>query len=132
MSRIEISMKHRLVVLSLCYCCMNWSAMANAKNVVPTERKQQVISNVDTSLEGTQKYVLRVTGTPFYMTNIQLRLDLLRYSEEWSMDLCEKLVAQVAADGFNTVSVPVHWYEVEPKKGPVRLDYPGQLSEAGE
>lgn len=116
MSRIEISMKHRLVVLSLCYCCMNWSAMANAKNVVPTERKQQVISNVDTSLEGTQKYVLRVTGTPFYMTNIQLRLDLLRYSEEWSMDLCEKLVAQVAADGFNTVSVPVHWYEVEPKK----------------
>lgn len=116
MSRIEISMKHRLVVLSLCYCCMNWSAMANAKNVVPTERKQQVISNVDTSLEGTQKYVLRVTGTPFYMTNIQLRMDLLRYSEEWSMDLCEKLVAQVAADGFNTVSVPVHWYEVEPKK----------------
>ena len=92
--------------------------MANAKNVVPTERKQQVISNVDTSLEGTQKYVLRVTGTPFYMTNIQLRLDLLRYSEEWSMDLCEKLVAQVAADGFNTVSVPVHWYEVEPKKDP--------------
>lgn len=92
MSRIEISMKHRLVVLSLCYCCMNWSAMANAKNVVPTERKQQVISNVDTSLEGTQKYVLRVTGTPFYMTNIQLRLDLLRYSEEWSMDLCENLL----------------------------------------
>ena len=58
MSRIEISMKHRLVVLSLCYCCMNWSAMANAKNVVPTERKQQVISNVDTSLEGTQKYAV--------------------------------------------------------------------------
>lgn len=55
MSRIEISMKHRLVVLSLCYCCMNWSAMANAKNVVPTERKQQVISNVDTSLEGTSE-----------------------------------------------------------------------------
>lgn len=51
------------------------------------------------------------------MTNIQVRLDLLRYSEGWDMELCDKLMAQIAADGFNTVSVPVHWYEVEPEKG---------------
>ena len=66
---------------------MNWSAMANAKNVVPTERKQQVISNVDTSLEGTQKYVLRVTGTPFYMTNI---LDKELFNEPLTMVLNKK------------------------------------------
>lgn len=109
-------MNVRLVVLSLCCCCLNWPAMANAKNAVSVTKKQQVISEVDTSLEGSQKYVLRVGGNPYYMTNVQVRLDLLRYSEEWSMDLCEKLIAQIAADGFNTISVPVHWVEVEPEK----------------
>ena len=108
-------MNVRLVVLSLC-CCLNWPAMANAKNAVSVAKKQQVISEVDTSLEGSQKYVLRVGGKPYYMTNVQVRLDLLRYSEEWSMELCEKLIAQIAADGFNTISVPVHWVEVEPER----------------
>lgn len=82
-------MNVRLVVLSLC-CCLNWPAMANAKNAVSVAKKQQVISEVDTSLEGSQKYVLRVGGKPYYMTNVQVRLDLLRYSEEWSMELCER------------------------------------------
>ena len=54
-------MNVRLVVLSLC-CCLNWPAMANAKNAVSVAKKQQVISEVDTSLEGSQKYVLRVGG----------------------------------------------------------------------
>lgn len=108
-------MNVRLVVLSLC-CCLNWPAMANAKNAVSVAKKQQVISEVDTSLEGSQKYVLRVGGKPYYMTNVQVRLDLLRYSEEWSMELCEKLIAQIAADGFNTISVPVQWVEVEPER----------------
>jgi hypothetical protein len=71
---------------------------------------------VDTSLDGSQKYVLRVDGKPFYMTNIQIRLDLLRYSEKWNDTAREALVAQAAADGFNTVSIPVHWYEVEREK----------------
>ena len=90
--------------------------MAYSSDYQMKSGKSQPISWVDTSLEGTQKYVLRVNGTPFYMTNIQVRLDLLRYSEGWSMELCEKLIAQIASDGFNTVSVPIHWYEVEPKK----------------
>jgi hypothetical protein len=36
---------------------------------------KNVVSYVDTSLEGSQKYVLRVDGKPFYMTNIQTRED---------------------------------------------------------
>ena len=76
----------------------------------------QVISYVDTSLDGSQKYVLRVDGKPFYMTNIQVRLDLMRHSEKWPAETREAIIAQAASDGFNTVSIPIHWYEVEPVK----------------
>lgn len=110
-------MKKNKCISLLLSCCLAWLATASAKESTPAEKRQQLVSNVDTSLEGAQKYVLRVKGMPFYMTNIQVRLDLLRYSEGWDMELCDKLMAQIAADGFNTVSVPVHWYEVEPEKG---------------
>lgn len=76
----------------------------------------EVISYVDTSLKDSQKYFLCVGGKPFYMTNVQVRLDLLRYAEGWNAKAMEALMAQVAADGFNTVSIPIHWYEVERDK----------------
>ena len=79
-------------------------------------KNQQIISYVDTSLDGSQKYVLRVDGQPYYMTNIQVRLDLMRHSEKWPAQTREAIVAQAAADGFNTLSIPIHWYEVEPDK----------------
>jgi len=74
------------------------------------------ISYCDTSLSSAQKYVLKVDGKPYYGTNIQIRLDKLRYY--WSFDATarEAVIAQAAADGFNTVSIPIHWYEVEPDK----------------
>lgn len=77
---------------------------------------QQVISYVDTSLTNSEKFVLKVDEKPFYMTNIQIRLEKLRY--QWGFDKAarEAIVAQAAKDGFNTVSIPIHWYEVEPEK----------------
>ncbi|MGK9118269.1 DUF4978 domain-containing protein [Olivibacter jilunii] len=78
--------------------------------------KPRMVSYVDHSLDNSQKYVLYVDGKPFYMINTQVRFDLLRYSEKWSAKAREALVAQAAADGFNTLSIPVHWYEVEPEK----------------
>lgn len=107
--------KYRWILV--CVLLLNVSLLLDAKNRISESKKNvNVVSWVDTSLEGAQKYVLRVGGTPYYMINIQIRLDLLRYSEKWSDAACEALVAQAAADGFNTVSVPVHWYEVEPEK----------------
>lgn len=82
---------------------------------------RQIISYVDTNLDGSQKYLLRVDGKPFYMTNIQVRMDLLRHSMKWPAETREALVAQLVADGFNTLSIPVHWYEVEPEKD--KLDW---------
>ena len=78
--------------------------------------QKKVISYVDTSLNGSQKYVLRVDGKPFYMTNVQVRFDKLRYRWGWDIATCERLLEQTAALGFNTLSVPIHWYEVEPSK----------------
>jgi hypothetical protein len=80
--------------------------------------KKEIISYVDTSLDGSQKYVLRVDGRPFYMTNIQVRLDKLKgYCEPYFDEAArEAVIKRCADDGFNTVSIPVHWREVEPEK----------------
>jgi hypothetical protein len=76
------------------------------------------ISNVDTGLAGPEKYVLRVAGQPYFPIEIQVRLDKLRYwsAYQWTWAECDTLMGQVVADGFNTVTIPVHWYEVEPSK----------------
>lgn len=74
------------------------------------------VSYVDTSMEHAEKFVLRVDGQPIYMTNVQLRLDKLRGYEGWNDRALEKVVHQAAADGFNTVSIPLFWREVEPRK----------------
>lgn len=85
-------------------------------SATPRQQPKQIISYVDTSLAGAQKYVLRVNDKPYYMTNIQIRLDNMRYARNWSAEATEAVIAQAASDGFNTVSIPVHWREVEPEK----------------
>lgn len=78
--------------------------------------KAETISEVDTSLKGSEKYVLRVDGKPFYMTNIQIRFDKLRGYLGWNDQALEAVIKRAADDGFNTVSVPVFWREVEPER----------------
>jgi hypothetical protein len=74
------------------------------------------ISSVSTSLGPAQKFNLRVDGKPFYMTSVQVRLDKLRYYWNFGAAEREAVIAQAAADGFNTVSIPIHWYEIEVQK----------------
>lgn len=74
------------------------------------------VSEVDITLAGSEKYVLRVDGKPFYMTNVQIRLDKLHGYEGWDDTALEMVVKQAANDGFNTVSIPVFWRDVEPFK----------------
>lgn len=75
-----------------------------------------VVSWVDTSLEGSEKFCLRVDGRPFYPTEIQIRLDKLYGYKGWNDAALEAVVKQAAEDGFNTVTLNTHWREVEPKK----------------
>lgn len=76
----------------------------------------QTISLVDLTLNGSEKYVLRVDGKPFYPTEIQVRPDKLRGYLGWSEEEVEAAFKRAAEDGFNTLSVPVYWSEVEPEK----------------
>jgi hypothetical protein len=94
-----------------------WMLIYSSYSIAQTDSAQsKIISYVDHSLDGSQKYVLRVDGKPFYMTNIQIRLEKLRYNWGWDAAAREAIVAQAARDGFNTVSIPIHWREVEPEK----------------
>lgn len=77
---------------------------------------QQTISYVDLSLNGSEKYVLRVDGRPYYGTEIQMRPDKLRGYEGWSESEIEATFKRAALDGFNTLSIPLFWSEVEPEK----------------
>src|SRR5690606_19386119 len=77
---------------------------------------KKTISWVDTSLDGSEKFVLRVDGKPFYMTNIQVRLDKLYGYEGWNDAELEAVVKRAADDNFNTISTQIHWKEIEPEK----------------
>ena len=81
--------------------------------VAPVARN---ISAVDLTLNGSEKYVLRVDGKPFYPTEIQIRPDKMRGYLGWSEEEIEATFKRAAEDGFNTVSIPVYWSEVEPEK----------------
>lgn len=87
---------------------------ACAAQCVPASPKAVSCVDLDSGLG--QKYFLRVDGRPFYMVNIQVRLDKLRYSWGWNAAAREAIIARAAADGFNTISIPIQWYEVEPAK----------------
>lgn len=102
----------QLLFLLIFYFVLGYYAGAQVSN----SSQNKIISYVDTSLDGSQKYVLRVDGKPFYMTNIQVRLEKLRYRFGWDAAARDAIVGQAASDGFNTVSIPIHWYEVEPEK----------------
>lgn len=74
------------------------------------------ISYRDPSLSLAKKYVLRVDGKPYYGTNVQIRLDKLTYYWGFGASARDSIVGQAASDGFNTVSIPINWYEVETSK----------------
>ena len=76
----------------------------------------QKVSEVDLTLNGSEKYVLRIDGKPFYPTAIQVRGDKLRGYIGWSESEIEAAFKRAADDGFNMLSVPVFWSEVEPEK----------------
>lgn len=76
----------------------------------------QKVSAVDLSLNGSEKYVLRVDDKPFYPTAIQVRGDKLRGYIGWSESEIEAAFKRAADDGFNMLSVPLFWSEVEPEK----------------
>lgn len=77
---------------------------------------QQDVSHVDLTLDGSEKFVLRVDGKPFYPTEIQVRPDKLRGYEGWSEAEIEAAFKRAADDGFSTLSIPLFWSEVEPEK----------------
>lgn len=109
---IKLSELNRILFLLIVFFTSVYSTNAQTAN----SPRSKVISYVDTSLDGSQKYVLRVDGKPFYMTNIQVRLEKLRYNFGWDAAARDAIIGQAALDGFNTVSIPIHWYEVEPVK----------------
>lgn len=78
-----------------------------AQSVTAPTEGQQLVSTVDTSLDGSEKFVLRIDGKPFYPASIQVRLDKLYGYQGWGDADLEKVLKQAASDGFNTVGIPV-------------------------
>ena len=92
------------------------TALTTALIAIPLLGPANTISYVDLNPKDAHKIVLRVDEKPYFMTNIQVRLDKLRYDWDWNADTRDAIIAQAAEDGFNTVSIPIQWREVEPSK----------------
>lgn len=93
----------------------------------------QVISSVDTSLSGSEKYVLRVDGKPFFYNGVQIRNDYAHYRWGWSDAQTARLYKQAAADGFTVANFQLFWYDVEREKDVFdwsRLDAAIEMAEA--
>lgn len=78
--------------------------------------QKKVISYVDTSLNGSQKYVLRVDGKPFYMTNVQVRFDKLRYRWNWDIALVKDYLSKLPhwdSTPFPFLSTGTRWSQVK-------------------
>ena len=101
-NRTTVCMKS---VILLCMALLLPSAIAGkGKN-----SQKKVISYVDTSLNGSQKYVLRVDDKPFYMTNVQVRFDKLRYRWNWDIATCERLIKLPHWDSIPSPSPFIGW-----------------------
>ncbi len=95
---------------------LNAAREAYYNSQYPIQPVKQVVSTVDLSLNGSEKYTLRVDGKAFYPTAIQVRGDKLRGYLGWNETEIEAAFKRAADDGFNTLSVPLFWSEVEPEK----------------
>lgn len=91
---IKLSELNRILFLLIVFFTSVYSTDAQTAN----SPRSKVISYVDTSLDGSQKYVLRVDGKPFYMTNIQVRLEKLRYNFGWDAAARDAIIGQAASD----------------------------------
>lgn len=68
------------------------------------------ISWVDASLDGSEKFVLRVKGVPFYMTNIQVRLDKLYRYYGWNEKELETVIKRAKMmDSIQYVCLRTHY-----------------------
>lgn len=83
-------------------------------DVIPT---QQTVSEACVTLvEGEEKHHIKVDGKPFYLTATQVRLDKIADNYNWTDRQLSLLLRKAANDGFNTVSIPVMWVDIEKEK----------------
>ncbi len=55
-------------------------------------------------------------GKPYLFYGTQLRIDNIRERYDADVALIDKMFAKVKEDGFNTIVIPVKWYQIEPTK----------------
>ena len=55
-------------------------------------------------------------GKPYLFYGTQLRIDNIRERYDADVSLIDKMFAKVKEDGFNTIVIPVKWYQIETDK----------------
>lgn len=55
-------------------------------------------------------------GKPYLFYGTQLRIDNIRERYDADISLIDKMFAKVKEDGFNTIVIPVKWYQIETDK----------------
>lgn len=79
-----------------------------------------VVSRVVTNEDGSM--YIEHNGKPYLFYGTQLRIDNIRERYNSDTSLIDTMFAKVKEDGFNTIVIPVKWYQIEPKKDQFNFD----------
>lgn len=83
-------------------------------------KADSVVSRVVTSESG--RTYIEHNGKPYLFYGTQLRIDNIRERYSDDISLIDTMFAKVKEDGFNTIVVPIKWYQIEAKKDQFNFD----------
>ena len=73
-----------------------------------------VVSRVVQNEDGNN--YIEYNGEPYLFYGTQIRIDNIRERMDTEISIIDEVFGQAKKDGFNTVVVPVKWYQIEPNK----------------
>ncbi len=87
---------------------------SNKGKLVNGALPKNVVSRVVKTEDG--NHYIEHNGKPYLFYGTQLRIDNIRERYDADISLIDKMIAKVKEDGFNTIVIPVKWYQIETDK----------------
>lgn len=103
-----------VMVLTIILLISTVACNSSEKTVENGALPKNVVSRVVKTEDG--RSYIEHNGKPYLFYGTQLRIDNIRERYDADVALIDKMFKKVKEDGFNTIVIPVKWYQIEPNK----------------